>query len=135
MTRRLLLLASFKGDEVSHHAGADRLSRNSLVHTSQKTLPSASTAASPPEPDLEAFLETLAGLSSSDSSLAMKLLRRLPIEDLWWERGDDVKVVGEVDFPERRGIRQTTRDGSEIAVWMADCTRASVGSRLRVNGQ
>lgn len=77
-----VVVGKLHGGRVSQLAGLDRVSHESLRHTSQNVLPSASTAASPLELDLEAFFETLAGLSSPDSSLTTKLLRRLPIVDL-----------------------------------------------------
>lgn len=92
------------------------------MRTSQKTLPSASTAASPLELDLEAFLDTLMGLSSPDSSLAMKLLRRLPMVDMRWVWWNDVKVVGEVESVSC-GIKEDTRVGRRIALWMGEFTK------------
>lgn len=49
------------------------------LHTSQKALPSESTVAELLELEAVLVLEILAGLSSSELSLATKLLRRLPI--------------------------------------------------------
>lgn len=77
-----VVVGKLHGGRVSQLAGLDRMSHESLRPTSQNVLPSASTAAPPLELDSEAFFETLAGLSSPESSLTTKLLRRLPIVDL-----------------------------------------------------
>lgn len=64
---------------VSQHAHTKEEGGVKWVHTSQNVLPSESTSGPPLEDPFFTFLEALAGLSSPESSLATKLLRRLPM--------------------------------------------------------